>query len=176
MSQKMRDLVESLLDLARIDNGTAKECLEKVNFSELLTEEAEAFEALFFEKGRNLVLSIQSDISVRGSDQHLRQLLGILLDNALKYSTLDGDITVSLSRHAGHCTLSVANPGTEISRENLRNIFKRFYRVDQARNLNGSYGLGLSIAQSIVGIHKGKIWAQSQRRINTFYVQLPVIS
>ena len=176
MSHKMRELVESLLELARIDNGTAKECLEKVNFSELLTDEAQPFEALFFEKGRNLALSIQPDIFVRGSDQHLRQLLGILLDNALKYSTLDGDISVSLSRHGSHCTMSVANPGVEISRENLSNIFKRFYRVDQARGLNGSYGLGLSIAQSIVGVHKGKIWAESKKGINTFYVQLPVIS
>lgn len=129
-----------------------------------------------FEKGRDLSLSIQPDIFVRGSDQHLRQLLGILLDNALKYSTLDGDISVSLSRHGSHCTMSVANPGVEISRENLSNIFKRFYRVDQARGLNGSYGLGLSIAQSIVGVHKGKIWAESKKCINTFYVQLPVIS
>lgn len=176
MSHKMRELVESLLELARIDNGTVKECLEKVNFSELLSDEAEVFEALFFEKGRDLSLSIQPDIFVRGSDQHLRQLLGILLDNALKYSTLDGDITVSLSRHGNHCNMSVANPGPEISREDLRNIFKRFYRVDQARGLNGSYGLGLSIAQSIVGVHKGKIWAESKKGINTFYVQLPVIS
>lgn len=176
MSHKMRGLVESLLELARIDNGTVKECLEKVNFSEFLSDEAEAFEALFFEKGRDLSLSIQPDIFVRGSDPHLRQLLGILLDNALKYSTLDGDITVSLSRHGNHCTMSVANPGPEISREDLRNIFKRFYRVDQARGLNGSYGLGLSIAQSIVGVHKGKIWAESKKGINTFYVQLPVIS
>lgn len=176
MSHKMRELVESLLELARIDNGTVKECLEKVNFSELLSDEAEAFDALFFEKGRDLSLSIQPDIFVRGSDPHLRQLLGILLDNALKYSTLDGDITVSLSRHGRHCTMGVANPGPEISREDLRNIFKRFYRVDQARGLNGSYGLGLSIAQSIVGVHKGKIWAESKKGINTFYVQLPVIS
>lgn len=176
MSHKMRELVESLLELARIDNGTVKECLEKVNLSEILSDEAEAFEALFFEKGRSLSLSIQPDIFVRGSDQHLRQLLGILLDNALKYSTLDGDISVSLSRHGSHCTMGVANPGGEISQENIRNIFKRFYRVDQARGLNGSYGLGLSIAQSIVGVHKGKIWAESKKGINTFYVQLPVIS
>lgn len=176
MSHKMRELVESLLELARIDNGTVKECLEKVNLSEILCDEAEAFEALFFEKGRSLSLSIQPDIFVRGSDQHLRQLLGILLDNALKYSTLDGDISVSLSRHGSHCTMGVANPGGEISQENIRNIFKRFYRVDQARGLNGSYGLGLSIAQSIVGVHKGKIWAESKKGINTFYVQLPVIS
>lgn len=176
MSHKMRELVENLLELARIDNGTVKECLEKVNLSEILTDETEAFEALFFEKGRNLTLSIQPDIFVRGSDQHLRQLLGILLDNALKYATLDGDITVSLSRHGSHCTMSVANPGGEISQEDLRNIFKRFYRLDQARGLNGSYGLGLSIAQSIVGVHKGKIWAESKKGINTFYIQFPVIS
>ncbi|MDO5546757.1 MAG: HAMP domain-containing sensor histidine kinase [Eubacteriales bacterium] len=176
MSHKMRELVESLLELARIDNGSVKENLERVDYSQLLTDEIQPFEALFFEKGRDLTISIEPGIHVHGSDKHLRQLLGILLDNSLKYSVGDGDVKVRLSRHGGHCTLAVANPGDEISREDLTNIFKRFYRVDKVRGMSGSYGLGLSIAQSIVNVHKGKIWAESQNGINTFFVSLPTIA
>jgi signal transduction histidine kinase len=69
--------------------------------------------------------------------------------------------------------LSVTSHGEPISREDLKNIFKRFYRADKARVMNGSYGLGLSIAESIVEAHKGKIWAESENGYNTFYIQLP---
>ena len=82
-------------------------------------------------------------------------------------------VRIALHPNGRHCTLSVASPGEPISREDLSNIFKRFYRADKARAMNGSYGLGLSIAASIVEAHKGKIWAQSEGGINTFFVQLP---
>lgn len=67
-----------------------------------------------------------------------------------------------------HCLLTVANQGEEISPKDLSNLFKRFYRADQARSRTGSFGLGLSIAESIVIQHKGKIWAESKNTINTF--------
>ena len=81
---------------------------------------------------------------------------------------------MKLIRHGSHCQLSVASPGENISTADLENIFKRFYRVDKARSRDGSYGLGLPIAQSIVQAHKGKIWAQSSEGVNTFFVQLPL--
>ena len=68
--------------------------------------------------------------------------------------------------------MSVSNPGETISSEDLKNIFKRFYRIDKARAMNHSYGLGLSIADSIIREHRGKIWAESEHGINTFFVQL----
>ena len=71
----------------------------------------------------------------------------MLLDNALKYATPNSMVSVGKN-----CVLSVASPGEPISREDLKNIFKRFYRADKARAMNGSYGLGLSIAE----VHKGK--------------------
>ena len=71
------------------------------------------------------------------------------------------------------CVISVANPGAPISRDDLQNIFKRFYRADAARSRDGSYGLGLPIAQGIAGEHGGRIWAASAGGINTFYVCLP---
>ena len=82
-------------------------------------------------------------------------------------------VSVDLVSMGKNCVLSVASPGEPISREDLKNIFKRFYRADKARAMNGSYGLGLSIAESIVQAHKGKIWAESENGYNTFFVQLP---
>lgn len=75
-------------------------------------------------------------------------------------------------RGKGHCLLEIADEGEAIPTEDLNNLFKRFYRVDQARSRTGSFGLGLSIAESIVKRHKGKIWAESQNGINTFFVEL----
>jgi signal transduction histidine kinase len=100
--------------------------------------------------------------------------MDILLDNGMKYSSPSGTVDVCLRRYGNHALLTVATPGDQISREDLKNIFKRFYRVDKARSINGSYGLGLSIAQRIITEHRGKIWAESYRGINTFYVQLPL--
>ena len=67
-----------------------------------------------------------------------------------------------------------ANPGDPIFKEDLKNIFKRFYRADRVRAMNDNYGLGLAIAESIVEAHKGKIWAESELGYNTFFVQLPL--
>ena len=113
-------------------------------------------------------------LTLLGSQQHLYQVMDILLDNALKYSVPGGHTNAELKRIGHSCLLTVANTGEPISREDLTNIFKRFYRVDKARRLNGSYGLGLSIAQAIVEAHKGIIWAESDNGYNTFFVQLPL--
>lgn len=75
---------------------------------------------------------------------------------------------------AHHCLLSVADPGDTISPEDLKKIFQRFYRIDEARAMNHSYGLGLSIADNIMKAHKGRIWAESEGGINTFRVELPM--
>jgi len=96
----------------------------------------------------------------------------VLLDNALKYSTPGSMVSVDVVKTGRSCILSVASPGEAISREDLKNIFKRFYRADKARAMNGSYGLGLSIAESIVEAHKGRIWAESGNGCNMFFVQL----
>ena len=83
-------------------------------------------------------------------------------------------VSVDLTQNGHTCTLAVSSPGEPISKDDLKNIFKRFYRADKARTMNGSYGLGLAIAESVVEAHKGKIWAESESGYNTFYVQLPL--
>ena len=173
MSQQMRLLVENMLELARSDAEQTKQQMQPVNFSKLVLDSAISFEGVFVESGLTLESVIEPEIAVLGNEQGLQQVVDILLDNAQKYSSLGGEITVSLC-HTGQnkCQLKVSNPGAEIPEEELKKIFQRFYRMDKARSRDGSFGLGLSIAESIVTRHKGKIWAESSGGYNSFYVEL----
>ena len=175
MSTQMRGLVESLLELARVDNGTTKMAFSPLDYSSLIQDALLPFEPVYFEKGLDLESEIAPGILVQGSQAHLRQVVEILLDNAAKYSDTGGIVRVQLQRKGHQCLLSVANPGPAISREDLKNIFKRFYRADKARAMNHSYGLGLSIAQTITQQHGGKIWAECNQGVNTFFVQLNTV-
>ena len=172
MSHQMRGLVEGLLNLARVDNGVVKTVFTDLDLTELVNDCLLPFEPLYFEKGMELVSDLEPGIHVRGSESHLRQVVDILLDNAAKYATPQSTVQVQLRRQGIYGLLTVSNPGEEISKEDLKNIFKRFYRIDKARSMNHSYGLGLSIAQSILQDHGGKIWAESQNGIISFHVQL----
>ena len=174
MSYQMRALVENMLGMARVDNGTVQTQFAELDLSQLVSDAVLSVQLLYEEKGLDLQMQIPEGLCIRGSEHHLYQVMDVLLDNALKYSAPEGEIRVTLTGSGKNCLLSVASPGEAISQEDLKNIFKRFYRVDKARAINGSYGLGLSIAESIVLAHKGKIWAESETGINTFFVQLPV--
>ena len=170
---QMRSLVENMLEMARVDNGTVKMNFATLYLSELISDAVLSFQLLYEEKGMGLRCAISEGISICGSEQHLYQVMDVLLDNALKYATPNGMVSVDLASTGRNCVLSVSSPGEPISKEDLKNIFKRFYRGDTARTMNGSYGLGLSIAESIVAAHKGKIWAESKNGYNIFYVQIP---
>jgi len=175
MARQMRRLIEQMLELARTDNSDAKMVCETVDFSKLVSDALLPFEPVFFEKGLSLNARIDSNIKVAGDEGQLCQVMDVLLDNAQKYSREGGATWVSLKKHRkGRCLLTVANEGESIPPEDIRNIFKRFYRVDKARSrAAGSFGLGLSIAEGIVARHRGKIWVESADGVNTFYVELP---
>ena len=175
-SKRMRGLIESLLELARLDNNSnrAPQKFTTVDCSKLINDSILPFEPLFYENEMELSTDIDENIKVEGDKEKLRQVINILLDNALKYSDPADKVTVKLKRQSANCLLSVTGLGTPLTKEDCENIFKRFYRVDQSRNDGQSYGLGLSIAESIVSEHNGKIWAESENCYNTFYVSLPV--
>ena len=173
MSRQMKLLVEKMLELAKSDAEQAKQQLNPVDLSRLVLDMSISFEGVFADKGLTLESSVEPGITVRGNESALGQVTDILLDNAQKYSYPGGKTFVRLYS-IGHskCLLEVSNPGAEIPQEELKNIFRRFYRMDKARSRDGSFGLGLSIAESIIIQHKGKIWAESKRGINTFVVEL----
>ena len=174
MARQMRGLVENLLELARVDNGAVEAAAAELDFSRLCENALLPFEPVCFEKGLTLTGEISSGIRVRGSEAYLRQVLEIFLDNAQKYAVSPGEIKVKLMRTGRQCQLSVANPGPEIPPDDLAHLFERFYRADKARTRAGSFGLGLSIAQKIVEVHHGKIWAESAGGKNTFFASFPI--
>ncbi|MGM9588756.1 MAG: sensor histidine kinase [Faecousia sp.] len=173
MSKQMRGLVEGLLNLARVDNGVVKTTFSEVNFTTLVNNCLLPFEPVFFENGMMMETELEEAVYLKGSETHLRQVVDILLDNALKYGKKENSVIISLRRHGKNALLCVSTAGEAISQQDLKNIFKRFYRIDKARAMNHSYGLGLSIAERIVSDHKGKIWAESKNGRNSFFVQLP---
>lgn len=174
MTQQMRRLVEQLLSLARIDDGQQAEPCGLLDLSGLVGEALLPFEPMFFEKGLTLESCVRPGIYTVGCGGQLRQVLQILLDNAAKYADAPGEVLVTLERHGrGRCLLTVANTGTPIPAEALPHLFERFYRADPARSRDGSFGLGLSIAQTIVARHRGRIRAESGGGWNRFLVELP---
>lgn len=172
MSQRMRSLVESLLELARADNGAGRAVYKPLDYSKLVSDSVLPFEPLFYEKNRELICDIEENIRVVGDPEKLSRVVGILLDNAMKYADPGAAVRLSLKRRRAHCVLSVSGKGEPISKADRENIFKRFYRIDKARSGGQSYGLGLSIARRIVGEHHGRIWAQSENGSNAFCVSL----
>ncbi len=173
MAEQMRGLTESLLELARSDART-EIAFEIVDFSELTADSALPFEPLFFEKGLTLRCETEKGITVKGSRSQLSRLTDILLDNALKYSYPNTEAVLSLKKRGNTCILSMESHGDTISKADLKNIFRRFYRADKVRGMNKSYGLGLSIAENIVKEHGGRIYAESEGGVNRFYVKLGI--
>lgn len=176
MCRQMRGLVERLLELARTDDGGIKTNFNTHNFSDILTDAVLPFEPVFFERGIALKTEIEPDVFLNGDAAQLKQLAEILLDNAQKYANTEGKALIRLKR-SGHnrCLLTVSDTGEPIEKDDLKNIFKRFYRTDKARSMDQSYGLGLSIAQNIVNAHGGRIWAESKDGVNSFHAEFPII-
>lgn len=175
VSRQMRRLVESLLNLARLDSLRETESLvAELDLSALVEDCVLPFEPLYFERGLLLETELEPGIRVQGNEQVLRQCMDILLDNAQKYSD-PGTVHVRLRRSGRQAELTVTNPSPELSREECRSIFKRFYRRDTARTAVGSYGLGLAIAEGIVERHRGKIscdWESGEIR---FTILIPLL-
>lgn len=175
VSQQMKDLVTKLLNSARVDHGLDTAQFSVFDLSKTLSNALLPFDSVFYEQGMILDSAIQDSVWVHGSQSHLIQVFDILLDNAQKYSIEHGHTYVTLKTHGKkNCLLTVANEGVPMSTKEVKNIFKRFYRADASREWTGSYGLGLSIAEGIIKAHRGKIWAESEDGINTFFVRIPI--
>jgi signal transduction histidine kinase len=173
-NERMGILVGQLLDLARAEN--VKPQFEEINFSRLVAGEALPFESVAFEKGINLNTNITDDIKVMGNSTQLKQVVSVLLDNAIKHSVGNSDVTLNLIKENNYVNLSVVNKGEEIPKEHREKLFERFYRVDDARNSESNhYGLGLAIAKAIVDSHKGKIEVLCYNGLVEFKVKIPVL-
>ncbi len=171
--ERMNALVRSLIQLARMDEEQ-KPVFSVFSFSDAVYDTAKAFEHPILAKHRRLTLEIQENITCHGDESALRQLVSILMDNALKYSAEEGEIAVRLTADKA-VRLQVTNDCASVEGFNPERVFERFYRADKARTSDGSYGLGLSIAQSIARLHRGEIRAEisGQNKVR-FELTLPL--
>lgn len=172
-ARRMKDLVNDMLFLAKRDDGSRP--AEKVShtLSTIVETSALTFESLAFERGLSLEVEAEPDIRVSCDISQMRQLVGILVDNAVKYADKGSTIRVTLNQRQNHARLTVFNKGSVIPPEQLKQLFDRFYRTDTSRSTEGS-GLGLSIARTIAEDHKGRIAVQSDENGILFTVELPM--
>ncbi|MCM1498527.1 MAG: HAMP domain-containing histidine kinase [Clostridium sp.] len=171
---QMHNLVNSLLMLTRLEQ-TPYENMEKNTFclSDALLEQILPLESIAFEKGITITENITPNISFFGVKQQLQQVVTILVDNAFSHTAKKGNIDISLFQTQHHIRLTVSNTGEVIPEDEREKLFERFYRTDKARNrANGHYGLGLSIAKTIITNHKGKIHVECADGVTSFIVTL----
>ena len=155
---RMTDLVGQLVELSRMDEENHEMALKQVAIGELVADTVAGFEVLARERGKILSSSIENDATCFGDEALLYRLVGILLDNAVKYCDNGGEICVTL-RRGRHLVMTVENTYSAVEEIELNRLFERFYRADKARKFTGGYGIGLSMAKSIVEKHKGDISA-----------------
>lgn len=175
-AKRMTQLVNDMLFLAKSDAAVEQGySFMESNLSSLAEDCVLTFESVAFEKGIYLRSVVPEDIYVTMDEAKIKQVIMILLDNAIKYVDDNGTIFVTLAQNGKQAKLLVANTGPAIPKEKQKHIFERFFRADDSRARDkGGYGLGLSIAGNIVSAHKGKLSLEySNEKGTCFSVVLP---
>lgn len=173
---RMKSLVEDMLFLAKADAEDKPYIMERVQLSDAVWNASLQFEAVAFERGISIGTSIADDIVTLTNLKAVKQILGILLDNALKHAPAQSDVTLSLSKQHDCAVIAVKNYGEPIPAESIAHVFERFYRSDSARSRDeGGFGLGLSIAKRISERLSASLEAQSNEKDGTvFTLSIPI--
>ncbi|NBJ91037.1 sensor histidine kinase [Parablautia muri] len=173
---RMSALIEDMLTLSSSDNQRFSVRMMPVELDTLLLNSCEAFEALAKKKHISISLDLpENTLPLCSCDaDRIRQVISILLHNAISYTKEEGSIKLSLSYHKEQFCISVTDNGIGISDEDKKRIFDRFYRVEKSRSTKGHFGLGLSIAYEIVKSHNGTIGVKdASGGGSVFYINLP---
>lgn len=163
-TERMRILVDEMMTLTKMEHSSATATAERFNLSSAVETMALPFESQAFEQQKKFEIDIQPELYFQGNPEQVRRMIGILIDNAFKYSAEHGAIRVSLKEEtSSRAVLEVYNTGKGIREDEKEKIFERFYRSDSSRaRATGGYGLGLSIAKSVADAHKMKIEVNSE--------------
>ena len=172
-TDKLRELVQALITLCKYDEDTSPLHPQPFAVSEAVTDTAESFAELAASKGHALDVSVVPELEYCGDEATVRQLVSILLDNAVKYAAPGTAIRLSLEPAKRGVDLTVANACVTAPEGDLNRLFDRFYRLDASRTAaTGGFGLGLSIAKSICEAHHGQIHAAVQGNVISFSTEL----
>lgn len=180
--KRMTDLVNNLLTLSRMEETGIVHVFEDQDLSAIVTDAASTYETVAVSLGKQLSLSITPGLHVKGEARSLSQLVLLLLDNAMKYSSEGGTVSLRLEPETGarnrQIRLEVSNPCDTIPDGNLDRLFDRFYRADESRSRKtGGYGIGLSAARAILEAHGGTIAAvRDGDRLIRFIARFPASS
>ena len=155
--QRMSVLINKLVMLTRMDENNENN-KETFGLSTTIGDVVSEYQPAIIEKGKRLTLDVAENITYSGDESSVRQLMSILMDNALKYCDPEGEIKVSLTSKR-HPVICVENTFSDVDNTELDKLFDRFYRSDKARTFDGGYGIGLSIAKMIAEKHQGEIKA-----------------
>lgn len=169
-SERMSNLVRNLLDLSKTEKENI--VLSNLNLSKIIENSVLTLESLFYEKKIKLNYKIDDDIYLKCNEEQIKELMSILLDNAISHCDKKGNVNIFLTKSSkNNIILKVENTGDAISPDEEEKIFERFYRSDASRNRDSNnYGLGLAIAKNIVKRHNGTIKAHSEGGITVFKV------
>ena len=172
-SRRMKQLVEDMLTLSRIQRSDAPLPDTAADLSDAAANVALRFEPVAYEAGLTLSYDIAPGLLVRGDSDKLEQAVAVLLDNAIKCAAPGTEVRLDAVRQGKNACLWGENEGDPIPADKLPHIFDRFYRADESRTDGGSFGLGLSIAKAIVETHRGTIRCDSSGSTTRFTITLP---
>ena len=163
-TERLTELTNNLIKLSKMEEAEHTAVKLEMPFSDIVSETVNGFRAPALSKEIDLTADVEQGITLCGSADDIRQLISILLDNAVKYTPRGGKITVETSAHKKSVTLSVVNTSAEkIDDSEIKHVFDRFYRTDKSRNSEtGGHGIGLAIAKAIAEAHSGSIAASSE--------------
>ncbi|HIW21776.1 MAG TPA: HAMP domain-containing histidine kinase [Candidatus Dorea intestinavium] len=174
---RMNRLITDLLELAKLDENRDQMIFEEIPFSKLVQKTALEFDSIAFEAGKILEDQIEPNIVIKGDPGKLKQVITILIDNAIKHSNPQGIIKIGLIERNKQVLFQVTNRGDVLTDLEQERVFERFYRRDDSRSRDtGGSGLGLAIAKGIVDKHKGVITVSSTKEEGTtFEIKFPNI-
>lgn len=158
----LTELTNKLVFLSRMDEDNKKYIMTDFSLSEVAEDAVRLFYSVAKADGKSLECNIEPNLSCHGDMSMIKELFSLLLDNAVKYSDAEGNIRLSVTAAGKSEKIVVSNTTDGVPKGNLDVLFERFYRLDKSRNSNtGGHGVGLSVAKSIVTLHKGRITAFS---------------
>ncbi|MCX4026597.1 HAMP domain-containing histidine kinase [Endozoicomonas sp. SM1973] len=172
--ERIESLLNVLMDITEVESGLLKLHIENIDFSKLVFESLDLYQFVAEEKTVELLSSIDQDCFIQADKVRLFQVIGNLLDNAIKYTPTNGKVWVTVRTCQFHIVLEVQDSGVGIAEEDIPHIFERLYRADQSRTEPGM-GLGLCLAKAIVTAHNGTIELSSVLgKGSCFKVYLPI--
>lgn len=171
-TERMIVLVNKMLTLVRLDTAQNQALPKRFRVDEALYDIIYPMESVAYEKKIRMTAEIQEEMYIDGIEDQIQNLLSILLNNAISYTPESGEIVIRAYMQAKKFYLKVSNSGDPIPEERRDRLFERFFRADEAREDNGHYGLGLSIASSIAANHGGRIRVDYEDHKNVFSVVL----